>query len=92
MTERALSDDVIARFREIVGDAHALTTPEEQAGYLREWRDRYVGKAAVVLRPVSTDQVSRILALAHAHGIGVVSRRLEDPGRQFGCCREARGD
>ncbi|HPG88025.1 MAG TPA: FAD-binding oxidoreductase [Hyphomicrobium sp.] len=72
MTERALSDDVIARFREIVGDAHALTAPDDQAGYLREWRDRYVGKAALVLRPASTDEVSRILALANSLGIGVV--------------------
>lgn len=72
MAERAPSDDIIARFREIVGDAYALTSAEDQAGYLREWRDRYVGKAAMVLRPRSTEQVSRILALAHTNGIGVV--------------------
>ena len=49
-----------------------MTRPEDQAGYLREWRDRYVGATPVVLRPGSTEEVSRILALANEHGIGVV--------------------
>lgn len=72
MTERALPDEIIARFREIVGDAHVLTAPEDQAGYLREWRDRYVGKAFVVLRPETTNDVSRVLTLANSLGICVV--------------------
>lgn len=72
MSERPLSDDIIAHFCEIVGAAHVLTAPGDQAGYLREWRDRYVGKAAAVVRPGSTDEVSRVLAVANAHGIGVV--------------------
>lgn len=72
MSERPLSDDIIAHFCEIVGAAHVLTAPGDQAGYLREWRDRYIGKAAAVVRPGSTDEVSRVLAVANAHGIGVV--------------------
>ena len=72
MTAHFLPEDVIARLRAIVGDAHVLTSPDDQAGYLREWRDRYIGKSAAVVRPGSTDQVSQILALANAHRIGVV--------------------
>lgn len=72
MSERPLSDDIIAHFCEIVGAAHVLTAPGDQVGYLREWRDRYIGKAAAVVRPGSTDEVSRILAVASAHGVGVV--------------------
>lgn len=66
------SADLIARFATIVGEAHALTQPEDQAAYLREWRDLYIGKTPVVLRPGSTAEVSAILALANEHGAGIV--------------------
>ncbi len=72
MTVKMPAKDLLARFAEIVGAAHVLTRPDDQAGYLREWRDRYVGKAQAVLRPGSAEEVSRILALAHEHGVGVV--------------------
>ena len=49
-----------------------MTRADEQASYLREWRDRYTGKTPVVLRPGSTEEVSRILALANENEIGVV--------------------
>ncbi|HET6391030.1 FAD-binding oxidoreductase [Hyphomicrobium sp.] len=67
-----LSEDLIERFAHIVGDANALTRPGDQAAYLTEWRDRYSGKTPVVLRPGSTEEVSRILALAYAESVGVV--------------------
>src|SRR5262245_8347982 len=67
-----LSADLIARFSAIVGPQHALTDPDQQLPYLREWRDMYSGRASVVLRPGSTQEVSQILALAHAHAIPVV--------------------
>ena len=67
-----LSADLVDRFRAIVGPNHALTDPDQQLPYLREWRDMYEGRAAIVLRPGSTEEVSRILALANEHGIPVV--------------------
>ena len=68
----ALTPDLIARFQAIVGPQHALTDPDLQLPYMREWRDMYEGRASIVLRPGSTEEVSQILALAHAHGIPVV--------------------
>ena len=67
-----LSPDLVARFAGIVGPQHALTDPDQQLPYLREWRDMYDGRASVVLRPGSTEEVAEILALANAHGIPVV--------------------
>jgi FAD/FMN-containing dehydrogenase len=68
----ALSPDLVARFAAIVGAQHALTDPDQQLPYLREWRDMYDGRASVVLRPGSTEEVSKVLALANEHGIPVV--------------------
>ncbi|MEQ1711095.1 MAG: FAD-binding oxidoreductase [Hyphomicrobium sp.] len=64
--------EVIQRLVEVVGPAHALTDPAMQRPYLVEWRDRYVGKSPLVLRPGATDEVSRILAIANAARVGVV--------------------
>ena len=54
MSDISLSVDLIGRLRDIVGPEHALTDPAEQLPYLREWRDKYEGRAAVVLRPGTT--------------------------------------
>jgi FAD/FMN-containing dehydrogenase len=91
VTEAAPAKDVISRLIEIVGDAHALTEPADQAGYLREWRDRYTGKTPVVLRPGSTDEVSKILALAHQYGISIVPQG-GNTGLVGGQIPSARGD
>ncbi len=56
----------------IVGPENALVDPEQQRPYLREWRDRYVGRAAVVLKPGSTDEVARILQIANEARVAVV--------------------
>jgi FAD/FMN-containing dehydrogenase len=68
----APTPELIARLGEIVGLAHALTDPDQQLPYLREWRDRYVGRTPLVLRPGSTEEVARILALVNEAGVGVV--------------------
>jgi FAD/FMN-containing dehydrogenase len=63
---------VLQRLTEIVGEAHALRAPEDQAGYLREWRDLYTGKTPLVLRPGSTQQVADIVKIANAERIAIV--------------------
>ena len=87
----APSRDLIKRFAEIVGTANALVREEDQAAYLREWRDLYVGKTPVVLRPGSTAEVSRILALAHAESVAVVPQ-AGNTGLVGGQIPSTRGD
>ncbi|MGE0855817.1 MAG: FAD-binding oxidoreductase [Hyphomicrobiaceae bacterium] len=69
---KAPDASLIAAFSEIVGPANAITAPEDQAPYLREWRDRYIGRTPLVLKPGSTEEVSRILALANEARVGIV--------------------
>src|SRR5262249_22428691 len=54
----------IERFVSIVGEKYALTGSDELAPYLREPRDLYHGRAALVLKPGSAGEVSAILRLA----------------------------
>ena len=65
---------MIARLTAIVGTDNAVTDPAEQAPYLKEWRDLYVGRTPLIVKPASTEEVSRILALANAESVGVVAQ------------------
>ncbi|MTI42274.1 4-phosphoerythronate dehydrogenase (FAD-dependent) [Roseibium hamelinense] len=60
------------RLASIVGDANVLTTVEDKAPYLVEWRDLYQGSTPMVLRPGSTEEVSKILKYAYENGLTIV--------------------
>lgn len=64
--------DLVAKLRAIVGAQYALTDPEQQLPYLREWREKYFGKTPVVLRPGSVQEVAEVLKVANEARIGVV--------------------
>jgi FAD/FMN-containing dehydrogenase len=66
------SADLVRRFVDIVGPGHAIMAREEQAPYLKEWRDLYTGRTPLILKPGSTAEVSRILALASETDVGIV--------------------
>ncbi|WP_051929232.1 FAD-binding oxidoreductase [Thermopetrobacter sp. TC1] len=66
------SGAVLERFARIVGAQHVLTDAEAMAPYLREWRDRYVGRAAAVLRPGSEEEVAALLKVAHEADVAIV--------------------
>lgn len=65
-------DRLINQFTEIVGAANTISDAQTMAPYLVEQRKLYEGKAALVLRPGSTQEVSDILKLAHATGTAIV--------------------
>ncbi len=66
------SGEVMARFAAIVGDARLITDEEAMRPYLREWRDKYVGRAACVLLPGSEEEVAAVLAVAAANNVAIV--------------------
>jgi len=66
------SNAVLDRLLAVVGEANAIRDPAAMDKYLREWRDRFIGKAAMVLRPGSTAEVAQLLAIANETGTIVV--------------------
>ncbi|HHK73801.1 MAG TPA: FAD-binding oxidoreductase, partial [Rhizobiales bacterium] len=73
MTKLNMPDEqLLTRFAAITGERHALRDEEGMAPYLVEWRDKFTGKAALVLRPANVQEVSKILALAHETRTGIV--------------------
>jgi FAD/FMN-containing dehydrogenase len=68
----ALADDLPAALREAVGSSGVLTDAADTAGYLTDWRGAYTGQAAAVVRPSTTAQVARVVALCARAGVAVV--------------------
>jgi len=65
-------NDFLRRLESTVGAANVLTDDGDLAPYLVDARRRYKGSALCVVRPASTQEVSRILALCHEAGVAVV--------------------
>jgi FAD/FMN-containing dehydrogenase len=68
----ALSNELIAKFRAIVGDKYAVTDQADIAPYTTEERDLFRGRSPLVLRPGSTAEVAAICKLANEHRIALV--------------------
>jgi FAD/FMN-containing dehydrogenase len=62
---RIPSSETLLRMADVVGPKGVLRDEQDKAPYLREWRGLWTGETPIVLRPQSTDEVSRILAIAH---------------------------
>jgi FAD/FMN-containing dehydrogenase len=66
------SPALVARFAAIVGERYALTNQADIAPYLAERRGLWHGRTALVLRPGSVEEVSKIMRLASETGTPVV--------------------
>src|SRR6201997_1786516 len=67
-----LAPELIAKFRNIVGDKYALTDAADIAPYVTEERDLFHGRSPLVLRPGSTVEVAAICKLASEHRVALV--------------------
>jgi FAD/FMN-containing dehydrogenase len=66
------SPETIDALVRIVGEDYAIRDEAAMAPYLVEWRDRYRGKAALVLKPGETEEVAAILKLANRTKTAIV--------------------
>jgi FAD/FMN-containing dehydrogenase len=69
------------RLGDIVGAAHVLTDPNDTRPYFTDWRRQYSATGECVVRPASTDEVARVVALCAEEDVAVVP-----PGGNTGLC------
>jgi FAD/FMN-containing dehydrogenase len=62
---------VIPELKAIVGD-RGLVDPSEARPYETDWRDNFHGRAAAVVRPANTDEVSRVVKFLAERRIAIV--------------------
>ena len=68
----------------IVGRQHVIAADDDQEPFLVDWRGRYRGRAAAVVKPASTEQVAAVVRLCAEEGVRVVPQ-----GGNTGMCGAA---
>ena len=63
---------VLDGLRAIVGDKGLILDDQGKEPFVRDWRGTLVGSAAVVVRPGTTEEVSKVVKLCFDHGIAIV--------------------
>jgi FAD/FMN-containing dehydrogenase len=61
----SIAPDILARLREAAGPGGFSEDPQEIAPHLVEWRSKFQGRTPLLLKPHTTAEVSRILAICH---------------------------
>jgi len=56
----------------IVGDGNVLTSDQDVAPYVTDWRDRYRGRTRAVVRPGTTAEVAAVVRCCGEHGTPIV--------------------
>ncbi len=70
MSKNISNSDILAPIANITG-AKGVILDDDQAPYLTEWRERWPGKAAMVVAPASTEEVSAIVKYCAANKIAI---------------------
>ena len=81
---------LLQRLRNI-GASRVLTTPEETAPYLTDWRGRFTGRAQAVVLPATTDEVAAIVSACAEHHTPIVPQG-GNTGLVGGATPDASGD
>ncbi len=83
----AVTDTLAARIAAIVGPTGVITERDAMTPFETEWRGRFHGKARLVVRPASTEDVSAVVKLCAAEGVSIVPQ-----GGNTGLCEGAMPD
>ncbi|MBN2576913.1 MAG: FAD-binding oxidoreductase [Deltaproteobacteria bacterium] len=69
---RPVTPDTLERLKLVVGPAGFSVDPDEMAPLLVEWRNRFVGKTPLLLKPANVREVADIVRVCAAAEVGIV--------------------
>jgi len=72
VNDRADAAALAEGLRAIVGASAVITEDSDRAPYENDWRDQYHGRAAAVVKPGSTEEVSRVVKFLAERRIAIV--------------------
>ena len=64
--------DALTRLKDVVGPKGFSEDPREIAPHVEEWRGSYKGSTPLLLKPASTEEVSRILSICNETSTAIV--------------------
>lgn len=79
--------DALTGLAAIVGDKHVIASGPDQEPYVVDWRGRYHGRAAAVVKPGSNAEVSAVVKFCEAKQLAIVPQ-----GGNTGMCGAATPD
>lgn len=82
-----MTPPLLEALQKIVGPAHVLTSTQDMAPYLTDWRKRYVGHALAVVCPATANEVAQVVKQCAAANISLVPQ-----GGNTGLCGAATPD
>lgn len=71
---RAIGEEIVNQFREIVGGGHVIVDPELKQEYGHDKTEDFFFMPALVLKPGNTSEISEILKICNAYKIPVTPR------------------
>ncbi len=72
MNDRALAGGLGAALGAIVGERGLVLADRDREPFENDWRGHYHGRAAAVVKPATTEEVARVVALLSEAGVGIV--------------------
>lgn len=72
MSDSSLPPSLHTALKDLLGPAGLLTGTDDTASYCTDWRMLYQGRCAAVLRPASTEECAKAVALCAEHGVPMV--------------------
>ena len=63
---------LVEQLRAIVGDRGLVTEPADLEPYTVDWRGQFRGRAALLVRPATTQELSKVVALLSEAGVAIV--------------------
>lgn len=79
--------DALTGLAAIIGDKHVIASGADQEPYVVDWRGRYHGRAAAVVKPGSTAEVASVVEYCAARQLAIVPQ-----GGNTGMCGAATPD
>ena len=64
----------LERLKALVGPAGYSVDPDELAPHLTEWRNRFVGRTPLLLKPANTEEVAAIVRICAEADVGLVAQ------------------
>ena len=72
MNDRSFPPGLVDSLTAIVGANAVLTSDADRAPFENDWRDQWHGKAAAVVKPANTGEVSRVVQLLAGKRVAIV--------------------
>lgn len=67
-----INDDDLKEFNSILSSNQIITDSNDLIGFNQDWMKKYIGQSKLVLKPKTTDQISKILSYCNKRKLAIV--------------------